>query len=465
MRSMERLNVEDIARARALIEGSDFGGLDAFLEPLHPADIADVLQELEPAEQITVLKRLDTDRAAEVLTELDKQSGQALLLLLTDQEVVNLLEEMQSDDAADLMSVLPPEKTERVEALLPSEERDQLQELMEFDEDTAGGIMEVERVVVPENATIQDAIDVVRQGADEIENLQKIYVINETGELAGQIAVLDLIIHPGSTPVRDLMETNVISVPVEMDQEEVASIFGKYDEFTLPVVDSSNKLVGRITVDDIIDVIEEEASEDIALIAGTREEELGETSVFKISRTRLPWLITSLVGQLVAALIMSRHETSLQQFVVLTFFVPLIVGTAGSIGIQAAVVVVREIALGQIDLHRMGGRVVKELQIASLNSVVLGVVLFVSVVLWRNDVGLGSLLCGSLLIVIFAAAFIGSSIPLLFHRWQIDPAIATGPSILSTELKIFHMIQLVTTTGKRIRSPAINRLRMNLNIG
>ncbi|MCH7549474.1 MAG: magnesium transporter, partial [Candidatus Krumholzibacteriota bacterium] len=329
---MERPNVEDIARARALIEVSDLEGLGAFLGPLHPADIADVLQELAPAEQITVLKRLDTDRAAEVLTELDKQSGQALLLLLSDREVVDLLEEMQSDDAADLMSVLPPEKTERVEALLPIEERDQLQELMEFDEDTAGGIMEVERVVVPESATIQDAIDVVREGADEIENLQKIYVIDDTGELAGQIAVLDLIIHPGSTPVRELMETNVISVPVEMDQEEVASIFGKYDEFTLPVVDSSNKLVGRITVDDIIDVMEEEASEDIARIAGTREEELGETSIFKISRTRLPWLVTSLMGQLIAALIMSRHETSLQQFVVLTFFVPLIVGTAGSIG-------------------------------------------------------------------------------------------------------------------------------------
>lgn len=429
MRSMERPNVEDITRARAFIKDSDFAGLDAFLEPLHPADISDVLQELEPAGQITVLKRLDTDRAAEVLSELDQQSGQALLLLLSDREVVALLEEMQSDDAADLMSVLPPEKTERVEALLPTEERDQLQELMEFGEDTAGGIMEVERVVVPESATIQNAIDVVRQGADEIENLQKIYVIDDAGELTGQIAVLDLIIHSGTSPVRDLMETNVISVPVDMDQEEVASIFGKYDEFTLPVVDASNKLVGRITVDDIIDVIEEEASEDIAHIAGTREEELGETSVFKISRSRLPWLVTSLVGQLLAALIMSRHETSLQEFVVLTFFVPLIVGTAGSIGIQSAVVVVREIALGQIDLYHMGGRVLKEMQIAVLNGIVLGVILFVAVVVWRDNFGLGSLLCGSLLLVIFSAAFIGSSIPLLFHRWRIDPAIATGPLI------------------------------------
>jgi len=426
---MERAKAEDVTRARTFIEGEDHAGLDEFLESLHSADIADVLQELETAEQITVLKRLDDERAAEVLTELDQHSGQALLLLLSDKEVVTLLEEMQSDDAADLMSVLPPEKTERVEALLPSEDRDQLQELMEFDEDTAGGIMEVERIVVPESATIQDAIDVARAGADEIENLQKIYVIDDAGELTGWIAVLDLILYPASTLVRDLMETQVISVPVDMDQEEVASIFGKYDEFTLPVVDASNKLVGRITVDDIIDVIEEEASEDIARIAGTREEELGEPSIFKISRARLPWLVASLVGQLFAALIMSRHEASLQQFVVLTFFVPLIVGTAGSIGIQAAVVVVREIALGQIDLFRMGERVFKELQVALLNGIVLGVVVFAAVILWRGDFGLASLLCGSLLIVIFAAAFIGSSIPLLFQRWQIDPAIATGPFI------------------------------------
>jgi magnesium transporter len=214
-----------------------------------------------------------------------------------------------------------------------------------------------------------------------------------------------------------------------MDQEQVANLFGKYDEFTLPVVDPEKKLVGRITVDDIIDVMEEEASEDITRLAGTSEEELGQPSVFRVSRSRLPWLVTSLAGQLIAALIMSRYEASLRQLLVLTFFVPLIVGTAGSIGIQAAVVVVRELALGQIHLLRVGRRLFKELQVALLNGIVLGVILFVAVMVWRNDIGLGVLLWGSLLIVIFTAAFIGSSVPLLFQRWRIDPAIATGPFI------------------------------------
>ncbi|MCK5618023.1 MAG: magnesium transporter [Candidatus Krumholzibacteria bacterium] len=426
---MDRIRTEDVAAVERMIAAEDLEALRGFLDPLHSADIADILQELEPEQQVAVLKRLDNERAAEVLTEIDRHSGQALLLLLSDREVVSLLEEMPSDDAADIMSVLPPEKSERVEALLPAEERQQLHELMEFEEDTAGGIMEIERIAVWENATIRDAIDLARAGADEIENLQKIYVVRDNGELAGYIDILDLLLYPRSTPIGDTMKKNPVVVPVEMDQEDVAALFGKYDEFTLPVVDASNKLVGRITVDDIIDVIEEEASEDITHIAGTTEDELGEPSPIKVSRTRLPWLITGLVGQVFAALIMSRHEVSLQTYVVLAFFVPLIVGTAGSIGIQAAVVVVRELSLGQIDARHMGRRVLKEMVVASINGVILGAVLFIIVMVWRQEVALAALLLCSLLSVILVAAFIGASVPLVLEKWNIDPAIATGPFI------------------------------------
>jgi magnesium transporter len=426
---MDRARSEDVETVKSLVDGGDLDAVDRFFEPLHPADIADILQEFESDLQAKLLKRLDNETAAEVLTEIDQNSGQALLLLLSDRDVVSLLGEMPSDDAVDIMSALPPEKTERVEALLPSEESEQLHELMEFEEDTAGGIMEIEKIAVREDATIKDAIDLVRAGADEIENLQKIYVVKDNGELTGHIAILDLLLHPPATPVTEKMEKNVVCVPVDMDQEEVAGLFGKYDEFTLPVVDAGRRLVGRITVDDIIDVIEEEASEDITLIAGTTEDELGETSPLKTSRRRLPWLITGLLGQLVAALIMSRHEVSLQTFVVLAFFVPLIVGTAGSIGIQAAVVVVRELALGQIDLMHMGRRVLKELQVAFINGIILGAVLFGIVIFWRHDLGLGTLLLSALMIVILVAALVGASAPLVFQKWKIDPAIATGPFI------------------------------------
>jgi magnesium transporter len=426
---MEPTTQEYVERVRALLEAGDSDALAAFLAEVHPADIADVAQELDGEEQVAVLKLLDTERAAEVLTEIDRHSGQALLQLLTARDVVSLLGEMPSDDAADFMSTLPPETTERVEALMPEAEREQLQELMEFDEESAGGIMAVEYVAVPEAATIRDAIHMARDRADDIEDLQKIFVVDGTGVLVGDLGVLDLIVNSRSLPVSEVMNRNVLSVPVDMDQEEVAMLFGKYDVLTLPVIDALGRLVGRITVDDIIDVMEEEASEDIAYIAGTSEEELGEPSVFKVSRTRLPWLITGLVGQICAALVMSRHEASLRTYVVLAFFVPLIVGTAGAIGIQAAVVVVREIALGQIDIKRMGRRLMKELQVAALNGMALGVVLFFIVLAWLHEPGLGLLLWSSLMIVIFVAAFIGASVPLLFQRWRIDPAIATGPFI------------------------------------
>jgi len=426
---MDSARTHDFDRFAALIEAGDFAVLDGLLEPMHPADVAEIVEHLEPPAQVALLKRLGTETAAEVLAVVDEHSGQALLLLLSDREIVDLIEEMQSDDATDVLQTLPPEKTERVEALLETADREELRELLAFDEESAGGIMQVEHVAVPEGATVGDAIEAVRAGAEEIENVQKIYVVDADGGLTGEFTVLDLLRHAPSTPVGEIMETNVITVPVDMDQEEVAGLFGKYDEFTLPVVDAENHLVGRITVDDIIDVIEDEASEDIARIAGTTEDEIGEHSVFKISRSRLPWLINSLIGQLIAAVMMSQYETSLQELVVLTFFVPLIVGTAGSIGIQAAVVVVRELALGEIDVMRMGRRVLRELQVAAINGTVLAAILFIAVVAWRRDTGLGVLLFGSLMLVIFVAAFIGSSVPLLFQRWRIDPAIATGPFI------------------------------------
>ncbi len=426
---MDRANPEDVEKVRELAAKGDFESIDNFIAPLHPADIADIVQELDAQQQVELIKRLDNETAAEVLTEIDQNSGQALLLLLSDRDVVSLLGEMPSDDAADIMSALPPEKTERIEALLPSDEREQLHELMEFGEDTAGGIMEVEKIAVRETATIADAITLARASADEIENLQKIFIVDHSGKLTGQIAILDLLLHPPSTPLARIMERNVISIPVDMDQEHVAGIFGKYDEFTLPVVDASDMLVGRITVDDIIDVLEEEASEDITHIAGTTEKDIGETSPLKTSRRRLPWLVTGLTGQFVAALIMSRHEVSLRTFVVLAFFVPLIVGTAGSIGMQAAVVVVRELALGQIDLFHLGRRVLKELQVAVINGIILGSILFIAVVVWKSDLGLGLLLLSTLLVVILVAATIGTSVPLALHKSRVDPAIATGPFI------------------------------------
>ncbi len=444
---MESTQAEDAGRLRALIEAGDAPGIEEFLSPLHTADIADLLQQLDVEEQIVCLKRLETQRAAEVLAELDAKSGQALLTLLSDHEVGKILEELPSDDAADLISALPREKTERVEALLPTEDREEIQELLEFGADTAGGLMQVERVAVRDGATIQEAIEVVRRAAEDVESPQRVYVVNEAGKLLGELSILDLVVKPPTALVRDVMQLNVVAVPVDMEQKHVAALFSKYDEFTMPVVDGQWRLVGRITMDDIIDVLEEEASKDLTRMAGTTDQELGETSIFKVSRSRLPWLITGFIGEVIGAILMSRYEASLATFVVLAFFIPLIVGTAGNIGIQAAVVVVRELALGQINLYRVGRRVLKELQVAFLNGLVLGGILFALVYFWRHDAALAGLLWGSLLLVIFVAAFMGSSIPLLLQRWRVDPAIAAGPFVTVSNDVIGMAIYLTLATA------------------
>ncbi len=451
---MSDSTAEILLHIRDLLAGDDSTAMRKVLAGLHPADIAELLGELENEQKVRLLKHLDNETAAEVLAAVDERSGQALLQLLSDTEVVSLLGEMQSDDVVDIISQLPPEKSRQIDALLPSGEREKFHELLEFDEDTAGGIMEVETVAVQEVATVREAIELVRQLADQIENLQNVYVVNGEGELVGTIPVLDLLLHDSSEKIVDLMDDNVISVPVDMDQEQVAALFGKYDEFTLPVVDSSGKLVGRITVDDIIDVLEEEASEDIAMIAGTVEDEIGETSPLKVSRARLPWLIIALLGQLLNALIMSHYSLSIQEFVALVFFIPLVIGTAGSTGIQSAVVVVRELAVGQRSDAHIGRRVFRELQVTLLNGMVLGLILFVAVSVWRHEITLGLFMWIVLMSVTIVAGFMGAAIPLVLSRLKVDPVIAAGPfiTVLSDIIGLLIYMSYVTYYVSNIRS-------------
>ena len=440
--------LEDVlARVRGLAAARDREGLAAFLEPLHPADVADVLEELGNGERVFVLKTLGTEKAAEVLTEVDDRSGLALLQLLTDHEVVSLLEEMPSDDAADIMGSLPPAKSKEIHKLLATDDREMLQELLGFEEDTAGGIMEAETAAVSEDSTIADAISLVRSKADEIENMQNVYVLDRHGRVRGKVPILDLLLHDAGEKVLDVMQENVITVPVDMDQEEVASLFGKYDQFTLPVVDRDGRLVGRITADDILDVVEEEATEDIARIAGTDEEEIGETSPLKISRARLPWLIVSVIGEAANAVVMSRFTLSIETMVALVFFIPLLLNTAGSTGVQAAVVVVREIAVGHDSVGRVWRRVFRELQVALLNDLVLGIILFAVVTIWQGEVGLGLLLWVTLICVTCVSAFLGAIVPLTMHRMKIDPAIAAGPFITVSSDVVGLLIYMVIATN------------------
>jgi magnesium transporter len=272
----------------------------------------------------------------------------------------------------------------------------------------------------------------LRSEAERIEQLQNIYVIDRQHILLGFIPIIKLIVADPKSRAEEIMNRDFLSVTTGTDQEEVASLFSKYDLYSLPVVDAQGRLVGRITVDDIIDVIEEEATEDITMMAGTGEEEFWERSPLRVSRARLPWLLTGLFGGIASAVVMNHFEASLESVLTLAFFVPVITAMGGNVGIQSSAIVVRELAVGGMSLVRTGGKLLRELKVSLINGFVLGTVLLVIVTLWQGDYRLGVLLGVCMMIIILWATLMGAIVPLLLRKMDIDPALATGPFITTS---------------------------------
>lgn len=412
----------------------------------HPADIAKVIQGLSEENQIYVFGLLDADTAADVLMELDEVTREHIISDMADGRLTALVDEMASDDATDLVAELPKDIADKVLRSINKAGSEEVKALLRHEEDTAGGIMAMEFVSVLENETVDEGIRKIRTKAEEVNQVYNVYVVDAEGILVGVLPLKKLLLAKGNQKVKNLMNTDVISVPTDMDQEEVANVFRRYDLVSMPVINEAGKLVGRITVDDVVDVLNEEASEDIQRMAGIAdEEELRETSVFKISFGRLPWLVVGLVGQLAAAIVLAQFEATLDQIVMATFFIPLMMAMGGNCGIQAATIMVRGIALGELDstvtLRRLG----KEVQVSMFNAIVCGVLLF-AIISGFGAPGFGFVLSLSLIAVILNASFIGASIPLVLRKVGIDPAIATGPLITTFNdiIGLFIYLGLVT---------------------
>ncbi|MFQ5768997.1 MAG: magnesium transporter, partial [bacterium] len=321
---------------------------------------------------------------------------------------------------------------ERVLKSIDKEDSEEVKELLRHEEDTAGGIMALEFVSVSEDDTIDEAIKEIRAKAKEVGEVYNVYVVNNTGKLVGVLPLKKLILAKPNEKVKNIMNKDVISVPTNMDQEEVANIFRRYNLVSVPVVDNLGKLVGRITVDDVVDVMEEEASEDIQKMAGlTDEEELHETSAFKISMVRLPWLLIAFVGEMVSAFVLHNFEASLNQIFIAALFIPLMMAMGGNSGIQAATIVVRGLALGELNPADTLKRLKKEFRVSFLNGTICGILLF-GVVSVFGEPRFGIVLGFTMLVVILNASFVGASIPLVLKRVGIDPAIATGPFITTS---------------------------------
>lgn len=375
---------------------------------------------------------LDHKTASEVLLELDESVREDMLEQLTHPRIRSIVDHMDSDDAADVVGELPSDVAQRLLEDIDKEDSATLKELLRYPTDSAGGIMATEFIAVHEQDTVQQAIRKVRRKAKEIGEIYNVYVVDDDGVLKGLIPLRDLVIHTPRRKVYRVMETDFQTVDVLLDQEDVANIMKKYDLISIPVVNSKGEMLGKITIDDIVDVIHEEAEEDIQRFAGIAGTELISHGVWDISKRRMPWLAIAFAGQLLSALILSRFHASLEQIIASAFFIPIIMAMAGNAGIQSSAVVIRGLGTGEVWQGMLLKRAIKESGVALTNGLVFSVLIFIVGWVWFNDPLFGLALGISLLIVIGSATVVGASIPFILTRLKIDPAVATGPFITTS---------------------------------
>lgn len=409
---------------------------------MSPGDISEIVRPLSVDDTARVIQLLPRDLASDVLAEIDKRSVDALMQLLTVEAIADLIEEMPSDEAADLVGELDSDRAREILAAMEVEERDEVRELLQYPPDSAGGLMAKEFIAVEDTATCLNAVQAVREvEADDRDDLHVLYVVDADGVLRGRIPLVEMLLQPWSTPVVDIMEADPLRVEVDLDQEQVGQYVMTHDLVTLPVVDAKGRMVGVISTDDVLDVMEEEATEDIARLAGTSEV-LGETSSFKVARARLPWLLGALAGQIGCVLLMRHFEADIQATVALAFFIPAIMAMGGNTGIQTSSVVVRGLATGEVNVYQMGRYILKELAAALMSGSLVAAALYGVAVVVVGNIALAMVLTISMLTVIVFAAMVGTAIPLLLHRFGIDPAIATGPFITTSNDLLAIMIYL-----------------------
>lgn len=405
----------------------------AFLSKLQPFEIADLIQTLEPEDQSRVISSLDNEVASEVILEIEPEVRQELLKKLDLGKIAELVEEMDSDDATDVIGELPDETARLVLAKLPPQEGEEVENLLRYPEDSAGGIMQKELVEVQQDSTVADAITWIRLIADDVEEFHDIYVIDENEKLVGVVTPKKLLLSNPRAKVKDIMDPVEITATPFMDQEEVGNLFERYDIFSLPVVEENGELVGRITADDIIDVITEEASEDMYQLAGVQEylHPIYTPTVTRV-RLRTPWLMLTLFGELlIAFVIIYAFKPTLEKVAILAAFMPAIMATGGNVGIQTVTIVIRGLGMGTIHLGEMVKLIVAELKVGLILGLICGLVAAVI----GSFISMKEPEVARLVVAVFiamvtatiATSFIGVAGPLTLYKLKFDPAAASGP--------------------------------------
>jgi magnesium transporter len=396
--------------------------------------MAEIINELSEDQGIYLIKLFDSEKTSEILTELDEDVREKILEGLSVKEIADEIEELDSDDAADILAELSEERKEEVISKISDDNlADDLKELLSYNEDSAGGLMAKELVKANENWSVLKCLSEIKKQGEKVTRIHSIYVVDDKEKLIGRLSLKDLITSPSKNKIKNIYIPKVDSVNVLEKGEDVAKIMSKYDLEAIPVVDDKTHLVGRITIDDIVDFIKEEAEEDYLIAAGIQGDVEADDSIFELTKARLPWLFLGLVGGLGSVFILEGFEEFMNNpsYKALFFFTPLIAAMAGNVGVQSSAIIVQGLA-NDVVKGSLLNRLIKELGLSLINGVILGLLTIVFGQVINQPIELSLVISLSMLCVIVVAALIGTSIPIILEKRGIDPAIATGPFITTS---------------------------------
>ena len=435
-----KISKELIAELEQLIQNKNDQQLEVLLNDLHHADIAEILDELDFDEATYIFKVLDSEKTAEILLELEDDLREKILSRLSPKEIAEELDELETNDAADIIAELSQSKKQEVISELQDvEHAKDIVDLLRYKEDTAGGIMHKELVKVNENWDVFTCIKQMRIQAKNISRVHSIYVVDDEDRLLGRLSLKDLLTTAAKTPISEVYIKKLNSVNVDAEDVEVARIMQKYDLEAIPVTDELGRLVGRITIDDIVDVIKDEADQDYQLAAGISQDVEADDSILELTKARLPWLVLALLGGFISVKVLGLFGGAMLQHGNLFFFTPLIAAMAGNVGVQSSAIIVQGLANDTLS-GSLFNRLIKEVSLSLLNGVILAVILFLgSHFLLNVEFIIGIIVTIALISVIIIASLIGTFVPLLLDKFGIDPALATGPFI-TTSNDIFGIL-------------------------
>ena len=432
---MKEFTDTDIERFETLADNGDTAEARAELRELHPADIAELMRELNLRQAEWIFNLIDDkEQKADVLMELDEEDRKKLLEDMDPEQIGHFIDLLDTDDAVDLIQELDEEDREEViQHIDDVEQAGDIVDLLQYDEDTAGGMMGTELIEVNENLLMPDCLKEMRRQAEDLDDIYYIYVVDDDRRLKGVLPLKKMITHPSVSKIKHVMQTEPVSVHVDTPIDDVAIDFEKYDLVAMPVVDSIGRLVGQITVDDVMDEVREQSERDYQLASGISSDVDADDSVFAQTKARLPWLLIGVIGGIVNSLILGGFEAQIAMVTALAIFIPLIGGTGGNVGVQASAIVVQGLANGRLDLKEAWKQIGRSVLIALLNAVVISCVVFIYCFFTQpGDYAVMMAVAVSLFAVVIFATVFGTLVPLTLEKLKINPALATGPFIQIT---------------------------------